>query len=469
MKRCSAALLVGGLVLAPAVAAAQGFSVNEHGTCQMGRGGAGVAAPCADGSAMLFNPAGVGVHGRGLLLTAGVTVIVAGGDFADDYTQTSTDLDNDPIPVPHLYVAYGVNEKLAAGLGVFVPYGLGTKWPTTFDGRFNGYDNSLRSIYIQPTVAYRVHPKIALGAGFDLVLGGVELNQRLDLSEFPVPGQPITFGQLGIPLRTDFADARIRASGATGFGGNFGILADLSERIHFGARYMMQVPLDYDGDVTFDLVSTGIVLPPNNPLSVALGLDPTQPLPLDNVIQAANLRTAGQPLADQGGTASITMPAQLAAGLAFDASSRLRILADYQYTWWSVFDTLVLDFESSATPDRRIIEAYQDTHAGRVGVEYRSSDRLTLRGGYLYHTAAAPDQTVTPLLPEGARNEFTAGAGYALAPNINADVAYQYIRQNDRRGRVQEPPPGQAPTPELNTGVYSFMAHLLGATVTVRF
>ena len=81
MKRRSAVLLACGLAVMPAAAQAQGFSVNEHGTCQMGRGGAGVAAPCADGSAMLFNPAGVGIHGRGMLVSAGLTVIAAGGTF----------------------------------------------------------------------------------------------------------------------------------------------------------------------------------------------------------------------------------------------------------------------------------------------------------------------------------------------------------------------------------------------------
>jgi long-chain fatty acid transport protein len=465
MKRGAAALLAGSLVLAPAALAAQGFSVNEHGTCHMGRGGAGVAAPCADGSAVMFNPAGVGVHGRGLLLTAGMTVIAAGGDFTDDYTQASTDLDNDPIPVPHLYVAYGVNEKLAAGLGVFVPYGLGTEWPTTFEGRFSGYDNSLRSIYVQPTVAYEISPGVKLGAGFDYVFGTVKLTQRLDLSEqlAPPPAPPGTrLSQLGIPWHTDFANALIEADGS-GFGGNVGVLLDVTDRIHFGARYLTQVTIDYDGTATFDPVDPGIILPADNPFGVPAGT------PLSAVISGLNLFSDGGPLADQGGSASITMPAQLLAGLAVDVSSQLRVLADYQFTWWSVFDTLELDFASDLTPDRTIIEAYEDTHAGRVGFEYRSSDRLTLRGGYLYHTAAAPDLTVTPLLPEGARNEFTAGVGFSLGPKITSDVAYQYIRQNNRRGRVQEPPSDVEPTTDLNTGLYSFMAHLLGVTFTVRF
>src|SRR2546422_8554869 len=43
----------------PALLGAQGFGIYEQGTCSMGRAGTGVAAPCADGSAIFFNPAGL--------------------------------------------------------------------------------------------------------------------------------------------------------------------------------------------------------------------------------------------------------------------------------------------------------------------------------------------------------------------------------------------------------------------------
>src|SRR2546422_2301148 len=48
----------------------------------------------------------------------------------------------------------------------------------SFDGRFSGYDNILRSVYVQPTVSYQVTPWLSLGGGLDVVFGKVELNQR---------------------------------------------------------------------------------------------------------------------------------------------------------------------------------------------------------------------------------------------------------------------------------------------------
>ena len=65
-------------------AAAQGFQVNEHGSCVMGRGGAGVAKGCADGSDIFYNPAGI-VGPRGWIISAGVTVIDANGAAISHY------------------------------------------------------------------------------------------------------------------------------------------------------------------------------------------------------------------------------------------------------------------------------------------------------------------------------------------------------------------------------------------------
>jgi len=103
----------------------------------------------------------------------------------------------------------------------------------------------------------------------------------------------------------------------------------------------------------------------------------------------------------------------------------------------------------------------KDTHGFRFGTEYQSSPKLTLRAGYLYHTGASPANFVTPLLPEAARNEFTLGGGFELTPKLHADLAYQYIKQNDRRGLVN--------TAAGNTGVYHFSAHLFGAGLSYTF
>jgi long-chain fatty acid transport protein len=446
-------------------AAAQGFQVNEHGTCVMARGGTGVAKPCADGSAMFFNPAGIVGTRNGWTVSAGVTVIDAYGGFTDDLTESTADLQNGPIPVPHLYVQYQ-KDKLAGGLGVFVPYGLGTKWDASFDGAFAGYDNNLQNIYIQPTVAYRPHPMVTIGAGFDVVVGKVKLTQLADLSEVELPpeaGLPAgtTFGMLGVAPRTPFANADLNGHG-TGFGGHFGITVQPHDRIRLGARYLMKVEMDYEGDVDFSPYPTGVVLPA--PLTIA-GQTLPAGTPLDLIV--ASSFTDG-PLVDQNVTAAATMPDQFTAGIAIDVTPTLTVLADYNWVHWSLFENLPVNFDTTSLSSVTV-ENYVNTNGVRVGLDWAATPKLAVRGGFIWHTAAAPPETVTPLLPEGERNEFTGGIGYAFSDMFEVNAAYQYLNQQKRRGRTGEFPSGGQPTLELNDGVYEFKAHLFGLTLTARF
>src|SRR3989441_6617101 len=228
MRRFALLLLAGGpgacaLVAAlPTALAGQGFGVYEHNTCAMGRAGVAAARPCADGSAIFFSPAGLagltGTH-----ISAGVTLIGAQGGFTDDFLGTRSDLKNPLIPVPNVYITHAVSPKVTAGIGLYAPYGLETKWDSAnFSGRFLGYNTNIRSIYIQPTVGYQVSPNLKLGIGVRYIPRHLKLGQRADLSTQLVPdalripaGLPVgtAFAMLGGATGTDFADATLDASG----------------------------------------------------------------------------------------------------------------------------------------------------------------------------------------------------------------------------------------------------------------
>src|SRR5213596_1285252 len=241
----------------PALLGAQGFGIYEQGTCSMGRAGTGLAAPCADGSAIFFNPAGL-AGAKGAHLTVGATLLDVQGGFTDDIFQQKSDLEDPLLAVPQAYLSYGMTPQLA--VGVVAPFGLETKWPTTFDGRFAGYDNILQSLYIPPTVAYQVTPQISIGGGFDIVLGKVELNQRLELADAPLLIVPGTFGQFGIAPGTDFANAHLEATKTT-VAAHFGAIVKVNDQLSFGARFLTQAKFDYSGTASFQQVLTGLIVP----------------------------------------------------------------------------------------------------------------------------------------------------------------------------------------------------------------
>ncbi len=436
----------------PSLVAAQGFGVYEHNTCAMARAGVAAASPCADGSAIFFSPGGLaGLSGTHF--SAGVTLIGAQGGFTDDYLAQKTDLDNPLIPVPAAYITHALSPKLTVGIGAYAPYGLETRWPTQgFEGRFVGYNTDLKAIYIQPTVGYQVHPRLKVGVGFAYITSRVELHQRADLSQQGVPGQTFTFAALGIPNQTDFADASLEATG-TGFAINFGGILKLNDQLSIGGHWLTRKTINYDGSVAFTQIPTGLTLAAGNPLGAPAGT-------LVDLLVAAEFG-AGGPLSAGNAKTSITMPPQGSIGLAYKMTDKLMVMADYQLVVWGWFNSLTIDFANPATPDITLNPRNNDTHGFRFGGEYQYSPKVTLRGGYLYHTGASPAAFVTPLLPEGARNEFTIGAGLTLTPKLHADLGYQYIRQNDRRGLVN--------ALAGNTGLYQFSAHLFGAGLAYTF
>ena len=452
-----AAAVVAAIGLSASRAGAQGFSVYEHDICSMGRAGVGVANPCSGGSAVFFNPAGI-VTGTGAWNASfGVVMIPPRGSFTPD-AGTEANLVENNIPVPDFYLTRQIGSRWAVGVGMFAPYGLTTEWDPTSPGRFLSYKATIKGIYFQPTVAYRVSPRIQVGAGVDIVRAAVDLKQRVDLSSQTVTGTPYTFNQLpqtAVPVGTDFADARLHGS-ATAYGAHFGIIVRPTDVLSIGARYMTGVTIEGEGYAAFTQIATGLRL--LGPLSATLPAG----TPIDMLV--AGQFAAGGRLVTQDVSASIAFPAQLVVGFDYRVSQALRVMADVQLTNWSAFDILPMNL-GVVGPDT-LYEDYSNTTGFRAAVEYALTPKANLRGGFLMHGAAAPDYGVTPLLPEAARKEFVVGAGYQLSQGIRVDAAFQIIAQEDRRGRVVEWKPGDG---DVNSGVYAFTAKLFGVGFSFAF
>lgn len=451
-----------GLAVLACVAAspvfAQGSSVYNQSACVSAKGGAAVAAPCMDGSSIYYNPALISMLPSAA--SAGFSAIYNTGSFTYDTTGVVVERDPAVPVVPQAYVAFrlGESKRLGAGIGLWAPYGLGIEWPETFEGRFISWKSALRGIYIQPTVAYQIIPgKLAIGGGPQIALGGIELNQNVDA---PVADDQLA--ALGVPLGTDIASANLAGSGV-GIGGQIGIYYQVTDRLSLGARYMFPITVDLEGDADFEQI-----LNPDIILGIPDATGVPQPVPLDAL--TSPLFESGGSLSDQGATSQLTFPPQAVVGLRFGVTDKLDLSYDYQWTGWSTFDELVASFDGGA-PDLALILNYVDAHTFRTGLTYDLSPTVQARGGWLYNTAATPDETVTPVLPEAERQLYGLGLGWKLGA-MRADLYYNYVWQADRRGRVRtDLPPSffQTPIEELNIGVYSATVHIVGLTFSYVF
>jgi long-chain fatty acid transport protein len=188
------------------------------------------------------------------------------------------------------------------------------------------------------------------------------------------------------------ANVSIEANG-TGIGWNFGAMYKASDALSFGLSYRSQVKIDANGTATFD--------------------------PFRSVYPAGDV------------SSSLTLPATGFVGVAFSPIKNLTLEADYQYIGWSSYKELALSFKKDNSVEVSP-KNYVDTYMLRLGVEYTMGD-CQLRAGYIYDHTPAPTKYVEPLLPDASRNDFCVGLGYKLSKNLSVDLAYMYVKFDQRK------------------------------------
>ena len=452
---------------------AQGFGLNEISTCGIGRAFSAVATGCSDASAIYWNPAATS-RLNGWSVVAGAAAIVIDGKFEQDTTFRTFKGDVPTALVPHVFVNYrNPTSRVSWGLGAYVPYGLTSQWTNDFPGRFLAKKASLQTIYIQPNASWQINSRVSIGGGPVVGHSSVELIQGVDLSEQVVPGltvlgQPVRFSSLGIAKRTEFARAQLKGD-AWGFGAHIGLQARLSREWTFGVRYLTPITYKYDdADATFEKVNTNLVLGgaipnPANPTGPPLVPAGT---PVDALVSSSF--TTG-PLVSQTVSTKITHPAQFQVGFVYTGFTNWELEADYAFVGYSSFKELPIDFSNSATPDRTLIEDYNNSSAIRLAGEYRFASGIQVRGGFAGVTRAAPNETVTPLLPEQDRANYALGASVPVFGRWIVDGGYVLVTTPGRRGRIDERTSQSQTAGQLNTGVYSLTAHIFALGLKASF
>ncbi|WNG40900.1 transporter [Archangium violaceum] len=389
-------------LLAAGASQASGLAIDTQSGRATGMGSTGVAS-AKDSSAIFYNPAGIlGVNKLDAQLGDALILVNLGFTPEGGAEQSQ----NTVSPPPHAYFVYKFTEQLGAGVGVFTPFGANSRWPDDFVGRQIAIASSVTTFDINPTLGFAPVKWLRIGAGAQIVYGMVEVERRL------VFGAGIPEGSL--QLTTD----------TWGFGFNAGVQADLVPgMLTLGATYRSRVGMDTEGDADFE------------------GVPPGLPAPI-----AASL-------VDQPVTLDVTMPATVGLGLAFSPTPRLTLAFDANWVEWSTIQELLFQFQTVPALSEPAPKRWSDRWNFHVGGEFKATDALALRLGFIYDPTPTPEETLTPDLPDADRLNFSAGLGYALS-NFRADLGYQFVLLQDQRSTAEELP-----------GTYSGSAHVIGLTL----
>ena len=456
------------VLAAPAAVSAQGFGLNEIGSCAVSRASATTGAPCDDASALFWNPAAGTRLDRGITAYGGLASIDVRGNFTPDFTS-GAQYYRPNIPTsfpPHLFVNWRGAGRYAVGLGVYVPYGLTSQWRDDFPGRFSALRASIATIYVQPNFSYDVTPNWAIGGGPIIGHSTVQLSQSLDLSQQKLPTGG-TFADLGIAPGTEFGRAYLKGS-ASGYGFHVGVHGKIGNSLQVGARFMSSMAFDYnDANARFMQLQTGLVVP-DATIGAALGVPKGTPY---DYILATQFRTGGA-LVEQKVKTTITHPGQVQVGIGYTAPTGTLLSADWGYILWKKFDRLPVNFQGPASASSRsLIEDYHNSSSYRFSAEQKFARywNLTGRLGFSITQTPAPDVTVTPLLPDQDRRNFGAGLGIPLGPRYTIDLGYLHVDTQGRRGRTGERTSESQTAEQLNNGFYRLNADIMSLSLKAHF
>lgn len=408
------------LVLVPVHVEASGFGVFTQGASGLGQANAVVAHTTGPSSAY-FNPALL-TQVTGTQVEIGTTGIYAKHKVKLDSTGRTQEGESRWEFPSTFYLTHQVNDRLTAGLAVYYPFGLTAEWDNQdFEGRYIGTYGEIVTTSINPVVAYKVNDSLSLAVGVSAVYLDAELRNMIyqaPLSNYGLDG----------------SDVEAKFSGDDwGLGWNVGMVASLSDSATLGISYRSEVKLEADGEVEYSR-------PP------VVGFDSgLNPITLNN----------------SAGKADVTLPQQVAAGLAYRFGEKLIAEVGVRWEDWESTDQLRLEFNDGSS--NVIPRNWHATWAYNLGGQYRLNESLAINMGYLYGKDAVPDQTFEVMIPDSDAHLFTLGADWRQAQwTLSGAFGYEYHEERTKNNEIG------APVGTAN-GKYDASVYLVGLSLGYKF
>ncbi len=401
-----------GLLAAASPVLGAGFALQQQGVAAMGQGNAYVA-DASDPTAIFYNPAGISQLKRPQVF---VSTVFQYPDREYDGGALGTSETNHRIfKALQAYFAAPINDRVAVGLGLFTPFGLGSQWPPTWQGRYITTSSEMKTWNVNPTISVKLMDNLSFAVGFDVMWSAVAMKKRT----------PTFFGDAELDLTGD----------GHGYGYNLGLLYAPIPDLKLGVSYRSGIDVKHNGNLNFKI------------------LQPPIPLPAIN----------------RNGTAEISYPPMVTWGVSYSGVKPWTFLFDVNWTGWSSYDALTLKLNDRLFGSRNLTtpKDWKDAFAFRFGANYEIQPGMKLRAGYIYDMTPVPDATFEPQLPDNNRHIFCVGAEYKYKRLI-LGIAYNYILIEERTKNNVIATNGVPAALQAN-GTYNGNVHSLGISAGFEF
>ncbi len=394
-----------------------GFALIEQSVSEMGTAYAGASAQATDASTIFFNPAGM-TRLPGAQTVAGMQVIIPEAKFNDKGssstpgailgrpgllgTREGNDAGESGI-APAVYYTQQFGDKWFAGVGVNVPFGLKTKYDQNWVGRYYGVKSELKTVNINPSVAYKVSDRLSLGAGISYQYIDAELTNQIDFGTIGIlSALGLGMPELAAGLTPGGNDGRVKISGNDwSWGANVGILYSITEQTRLGLHYRSKIEHSLEGYARYRIP------------------DEARFLQATGSFISSNVK------------ADVDLPASFSTSVYHDITPKWAILADVTWTDWSNLHEIRFDFDSSQ-PDGVETLKWEDSFRYSLGVKYQPNERWVYRCGVAYDETPIPNRQYRSVrVPGNDRTWVALGLGYRHNDSLSFDVGYAHLFVDD--------------------------------------
>lgn len=382
MKKISVAAAV-ALLASAGNANAAGYQLNEFSVTNLGRSFAGIGVAGDDYSALGYNPAGMTLMKRsgmqaGLTMTEVASKIRGVGNTAGK----KTDMDF-MIPLPSMFGQYNVNDKLFLGAGIYVPFGLATRY--SHDSFVADDKNGVRRSELEVvdgniSAAYKVNNHLSLGVSGILrhIKGKLTSNvnkygySNLAYSDFKVSGWSTTM--------------------------NVGAMYEFDEDTRIGLSYRFKSTQRTTGHHTVTV----------NPQFAAMA-------PIFNMQDVNRYDSVSDP----------ELPASWILSGYHKFGEKWGTTATVKYTQWHRFS--VFPAYSFGSGNLDVQYRWKDAWNFALGQDYYLNENWTLRAGLAWDQSPVPNSTYrTNRIPDTDRLWTSFGVSYATG-NHQFDFGYAHL------------------------------------------
>ena len=364
MNKNFLALGLAAALLAPQVAGAEGFGINEWSAEGVAMGGARMFAE-DDAANVAYNPASI-TKVKGEVMKSSYTYLSPHGSYklhdgAGKEIEAGKNVVHAGWAVGSYYVRQ-INDKEWFGIGAFPRFAMVSEFERASKASTNAFFSKLNGVSVTPTYAHKFDKKWSAAVGAEINYVGLELQKN---SYHPVAQMNVGATQ------TEGESYALGWNAAANYA--------FDDKNEIGVVYRSRITHSLEADFKMYPV------------------------------------TGGKITADAYGVVTLPDSWDIGYNHKFDKKTRLELKATR--TNWSTYDALNISLSNPSVPgvlpsDVNSAKNWESGWRYAIGLEHNLSDKYAVMAGFAFDESSIPYEGGDFMVPTGLRRTYSIGARY---------------------------------------------------------